>query len=301
MKSKIIILLLSILSLVSQAQTQAEKYTWWNAKHSWDGVTPWQEYIRLSPAFMGPNALPVPEVQEAKIQKSAFLEYADNFYYQSGDYTIDANIKFVYPIKELIQIEAWMVPFEYYNITDTMVRDERAIRYENPEGTASGDLYMGTHIKLPLGKSSPDVVLGFAFKTASGGKLGAARYTDTPGYYFDLSFGHTFKFEQKILKTIRIYAMGGFYAYQTYDHLHAQNDAILYGMGCNLNFKKTSFKNRLGGYYGYLNNGDKPLVFRSEFIYHKQQYDWFLRYQYGINDFPYQAMGLGLRWKLSRN
>lgn len=274
-----------------------EKFEWWNNKHNWDGVTPWHQYIGLSTSYMGPNALPVPQIQDASLAKVPEFNYSNNYFFQKGDHTVDAKIKFIYPF-ERVQLSAWIVPLEYFHITDTLIRDKRAIRYKNPEGTASGDLYMGTHVKIIDNAQWPDIVLGFVFRTASGSKLSMARYTDMPGYYFDLSVGHTFQLDHENLKKIRLYGMSGFYVYQTYDLLHNQNDAVLYGLGANLHFKKFSVSNQLGGYYGYLDIGDHPMIYRLKIKLKQQHFDWHLRYQYGINDYPYQSTGIGFTWKI---
>lgn len=301
--SKYLIIFIGFLLLPGglSAQHWTTKFTWWNQKHNWDGQTPWHEYITLSAGFMGPNSLPVPRQQEGNIHKHITLEHTNNYYFHPGDETVDLNLKFIYPILDKVQLEAWMVPVEYFHISDTLIRDERAIRYKNPEGTAVGDLYMGTHVKVLDQPDLPQIVLGFCFRTASGSDLSMARYTDTPGYYFDLSFGHSFKFKKQNLKEIRIYGMTGFYAYQTYDLLHNQNDAVMYGLGFNLKTSKWTLKNKLSGYYGYLDIGDQPAIYRMELIYRKKYMHWFVRYQNGLNDFPYQSIGIGSRWELKKN
>lgn len=280
------------------SQTHSGNFEWWNKKHNWDGHTPWQQYITLSSSFMGPNALPVPKIQEATILKSPSLEYSSTVHAHPGDHTIDSKLRFVYPLFNRIQLETWIVPVEYFEITDTTIRDERAIRYQNPSGTAFGDLYAGAHIKILDGENSPNLVMGFAVKTASGSKLSMARYSDTPGYYFDISLGQTWNYPDKKLKKIQAYGMAGFYVYQTFDVQHNQNDAFLYGAGINLDFQKYIIKNQLGGYFGYMEIGDDPMVYRFEFRFVLQHLDWFIRYQYGINDFPYHSTGIGINYRL---
>ncbi|HDR67963.1 MAG TPA: hypothetical protein ENN61_02805, partial [Bacteroidaceae bacterium] len=39
-------------------------YSWWNEKHNWDGVSNWTDYLIITPAYMGPNALPVPDLTD---------------------------------------------------------------------------------------------------------------------------------------------------------------------------------------------------------------------------------------------
>lgn len=293
MKIKLFIFLFLTSSLL-YSQNQSGNFEWWNKKHNWDGHTPWQRYITLSPSYMGPNALPIPNIQEATIRSTPSFEYSNTVHNHPGDFTIDTKLKFIYPLFNRIQLETWIVPLEYFTITDTNIRDERAIRYQEPSGTAFGDLYAGAHIKVIDKKNGPEVVLGFAVKTASGSKLSMARYSDTPGYYFDISLGQTWKYPDKKLKKIRAYAMSGFYVYQTFDVQHNQNDAFLYGAGVNLGFERFVIKNQLGGYFGYMEIDDDPLVYRFEIKLLRQHFEWFLRYQYGIDDFPYHSTGVGV-------
>ncbi len=53
---------------------QAQDYSWWNLKHNWDGYSSWSDYLVVSPAYLGPNALPVPEVRKGFLQKQGTLE-----------------------------------------------------------------------------------------------------------------------------------------------------------------------------------------------------------------------------------
>lgn len=303
MKNKsgiIIFIVFLMLPFIVAGQSWTKKFKWWNEKHNWDGHTPWQQYITLSSAYMGPNALPVPQIRNAKIRDHVTFEHANNYYYQPGDETADLNLKFIYPFHKDIQVEARMVPVEYFHISDTLIRDKRAIRHKNPEGTAVGDLTISTYMQILERENWPDIVFGFSFRTASGSDLSMARYTDTPGYHFDLSFGDSFKVKSSWIRKIRIYGMTGFYAYQTYGPFHNQNDAILYGLGFNTVLPNWTLKNRFGGYYGYLGNGDRPAIYRLEIALRKKYYQWFVRYQKGINDFPYQAFGTGIRWSLNK-
>ncbi|MFM8977724.1 MAG: hypothetical protein ACKOJE_06725, partial [Bacteroidota bacterium] len=50
----------ALLLLVQPAQAQLS-YAFWIRNVNWDGYTSWQNYIRRSPAYLGPNALALPE------------------------------------------------------------------------------------------------------------------------------------------------------------------------------------------------------------------------------------------------
>jgi hypothetical protein len=133
---------------------------------------------------------------------------------------------------------------------------------------------------------------------ASGTNLGDARFTDGPGYYFDLSAGRNIAVDNSIL---RFYAMAGFYAYQTFDVEHLQNDCILYGAGADLHFKNFLFSQSIAGYTGYLNIDDKPIVYRVSLRLKSKLVDWKAEYQWGIRDNDFQRVRLSLIMHIGAN
>ena len=244
-----ILMLLMLFNFKCEAQ---EDFTWWNEKHNWDGVTPWNQYMTISSAYMGPNALPVPEIKNGLVDSEASVNISYDYYKNTGDMTQDFYLKGTLPLfKNRISIELSAVPLEWYKM-DTITRDERAVRTKSGEGSAGGDIYLSTCVQIVKGRKIPDVLLRFALKTASGTHLRDARYTDSPGYYIDLSFGKSIFTDKKFIREIRFYADAGLYTYQTYDLQYLQNDCILYGAGVCLNSEKLSWTNCIGGYSGYL-------------------------------------------------
>ena len=193
-----------------------------------------------------------------------------------------------------------MVPLERYRL-DAITRDIRRARHLNAEGFAKGDIYVGTYIQLIENqKWFPNVLLTLNFKTASGSNLTDARHTDTPGYFFDLSFGKELNVNHQKTKRIMTYAMLGMYVWQLHGNRNQQNDALLYGFGLDLISPKFEIRNVLGGYYGYLGNGDRPMVYRlicSTRFPSKVNYD--LRIQSGLHDFGYTSFRLSARLNLS--
>jgi len=137
----------------------------------------------------------------------------------------------------------------------------------------------------------PDILLGVTLRTASGGGLGNARYTDAPGYYFDLSAGKTFFEDRKV--SLRPYVMLGFYVWQTNVEIWAQNDAFLYGVGVSLLNKKMEFSAKYGGYKGYIGNGDAPMVLRANAIFKLPKTHFKLSFQQGLQDYEYSTLSLG--------
>ena len=293
--SCISVLLIPIYSL-------SQDYSWWNEKHNWDGVTSWNKYIIISPAFMGPNALPVPEIHNGILSNKCNFKFALDGHFSKGDQTENIFTELYIPLaKDKVGLNINVVPIEHYAI-DTTTRDLRRIRDYDGEGLAGGDIYVSTLIQLIKDKEKwPDILLTINLKTASGTNLAAARYSDTPGYYFDLSFSKSIEFNESRIKSIRPFILGGFYSWQTYQDDNSQNDAALFGLGMDLNLDKILIKNTIGGYAGYVGNGDKPLVYR--FLLRSTLntiVNYEFRFQQGINDFDYSSFRFGLNFDLSK-
>ena len=242
---KYFVILFLAISQIGFAQEQ-DDYVWWNNRHNWDGQTSWSRYITMEPGAMGPNALPVPELRNGQLNAQFTLLVAPEVHFAPGDFTADLFMKINIPIKNLAALQIWWVPVEYFE-TDTIVRDFRKARTKSAQGFAVGDVYIGTLIPLIQNLDNfPDVLLGINLKTASGNRLQDARYTDTPGYFFDLSFGkQIYKHEDW---SIRLYGMGGFFVYQTNRDDYFQNDAFMWGGGTDINFKQWTLIARITGY-----------------------------------------------------
>ena len=284
----------TMISFYANAQID---YSWWNKIHNWDGVTSWQNYLTIAPAFLGPNALPVPDVSKALLDSIAQVEIGGDLHFNSGDKTQDVFLRGYFPFKDQkVAVGLEVIPIEYFQ-TDTIIRDNRASRGKSGKGKAGGDIYFTTFIQLLKNKVSlPDVALRAALRTASGTNLGEARYTDGPGYYFDLSAGKNVKLKSDA--SIRLYGMIGFYVYQTFDILHLQNDCLLYGGGIDLSVHHFVLSEELGGYNGYMEDGDKPLVFRSALMWNSKSVGCKLSYQHAIRDFPSDRIRLSIILKL---
>lgn len=289
--TRFIFVLLFIFSF-SGSYSQGDDYTWWNKKHNWDGVTNWMYYLIYSPAYFGPNALPVPEIRNARIDTMISLEGSADLHFSKGDNTQNLFLKFRYPFFDgRVAIEVFGVPVEHFEM-DTITRDERYVRDYYAKGYAAGDLYISTMIQLLRDhRSCPDILLGISLRTASGINLGNARYTDAPGYYFDLSAGKSYRLSPAF--KIRPYAMLGFYVWQTNREDLRQNDAFLYGIGLSAYSDRWEFNAKWGGYNGYIGNGDAPMVLRAHILYRINKVQLKLGFQQGLNDFEYTSFRLG--------
>lgn len=290
-KSAFLILLLAAGTKYCLAQD--DDYTWWNNKHNWDGHSPWTSYLTYSPAYFGPNALPVPEIRDAAIDKRMGLESRADLHFSTGDNTQNLFLKLHYPFWDgRVAVQVYGVPAEHF-IMDTLTRDERAGRDKDARGVVAGDVHFSTLIQLLRNKEHwPDLLLGFSFRAPSGGGLGNARYTDAPGYHFDISGGKSFALGEKL--QFRPYLMLGFYVWQTNLEINPQNDAFLYGAGLSLFGEGFECHARWGGYKGYLNNGDAPMVLRARASYSFSNTDLRLSFQQGLHDFEYSTVSLGV-------
>ncbi len=272
-----------------------QDYNWWNVKHNWDGITNWSKYIIISPALMGPNALPVPNSKDGSLSHKTTLEVSLDNHFSHGDFTNNLYTELYMPLfSDRVGLNISIVPIEYYKI-DTITRDLRRVRDVGGEGISGGDFYIGTFIQIVKNKERfPDVLLTINLKTASGDNLSSARFTDSPGYFLDLSFGKEINVNQSIIKSVRPYAIVGFYAWQTNRDDYFQNDALLFGIGFNLLFENLELKNYLGGYAGYIGNGDKPIVYRIALrSNHESILNYKIMFQYGIRDFMYASLRVG--------
>lgn len=295
---RVVLFIVLITGFFSTVEAQTE-YAWWNEKHQWDGHSSWIQYMTMSTSFMGPNALPVPETRIGSLSDELEIEQMVGAHFSKGDKTQDFYSRVYVPISQgKVALEAFVVPLEFFSM-DTTTRDVRAARSRSGEGRAGGDIYFATHVQILKDRESwPDISLELAFRTASGTRLSDARYTDGSGYYMDLSFGKSFALASEKDVELRVFAMGGFYSYQTYDELHLQNDAFLGGFGVSLHGRKISFTHSISGYRGYLNIGDRPMVYKSVLQWKNRKLDAKIWYQWGINDFPYQSLRLGLVYHL---
>ncbi len=282
------------ISLCTCSAIHAQDYSWWNQIHNWDGHTSWSSYMIVSPAFMGPNALPVPEVNKGILPKDRSFEVGLDGHFSPGDQTGNLFTELFFPLySDRVGISVSYVPVEFYR-TDTITRDLRRSREYDARGTSLGDVYIKTFIHLVREQDRiPDIMLTVNLKTASGTGFDAARHTDAPGYYFDVSAGKKLLTGDGALKYVRAYAMAGFYVYQTNLVNYMQNDAFLYGTGFDLNFGELQMEHQLGGYIGYLGNGDRPMVYRMNLTWNSGSgVDLKVRFQQGFFDFNYTSLRL---------
>ncbi len=292
MKQKIIFLLFSLLSLPALAE---KDYSWWNEIHGWvPGGPSWRLFLHISPGYLGPNGLPVPEVAKGILSEKKSIELGSGIHFQKGDNAQDLFGKFYYPFaNSRIAIEIYGVGIEHYAMSDS-VRDARVSRVKSGEGIAFGDLYFATLIQICRDRRFPNTLLRMACKTASGDPLEAVRYSDSPGYFFDLSFSKQYGAEGawKWLP----FASGGFYSWQTSQPEIWQNDAYMYAAGLECSKKNWTVTHSISGYSGYKDELDCPMVYT--FDVKKQMKKNVIRVQYlhGFRDWLYNSVKISYVW-----
>ncbi|MEG2336461.1 MAG: DNA topoisomerase, partial [Bacteroidales bacterium] len=295
----ILLLLTSVLGRTLAHSSTPKDFSWWDAKHGYDGSKSWTEYLKYAPGFFGPNALPVPMFYNGQIQKESTLSFATDLYCGHGDNTVDLYLNWYQTFWDhRIGVQLDMVPVEYYQTT-AEVRDLRASREWDAKGWAGGDLAFSFFFQVIRNRKAPDIVLSAGFKTATGNKSGAARYFDAPAYHIDINLGKSFHFKG-FIDALEFGGTLGFLCWQTYYPMHPQNDAFMYGLRLDLVHKNLRWENQFGGYVGYLHNGDSPMIIRTRFLWAQNQINYFIQYQHGIKDYPFEQIRIGVDWKFMK-
>jgi hypothetical protein len=275
---------------------QAEDWTWWNTKHNWDQISSWESYMQLSSKYMGPNGIPVPEITNGTLPKNSFFEGGVAGHLSDGDKTGNIVLNSIIKAGDKAALGLYFVPYEIYNMDTNTSRNIRSTRDYDGKGTAVGDVYISGYyqiLKAKPDKKGIDLLLTFGVRTASGNNVQAARYTDCPGYYFHLSAGRSIPFPGSFFHSIRHYIMTGGYMWQTYKSDYHQDDAFLWGVGLTLENKYITIDEQLGGYFGYIDNGDRPLVSRLSVTTNRDKlFNYKLLFQYGFIDAPYKSLVL---------
>jgi hypothetical protein len=286
---KLILILFYMLPLLSFSE---EDYNWWNEIHGWKpGMPGWRNWMHITPGYLGPNGLPVPEVKKGFIPAGSNLELGMSAHFMSGDPTQDIFAKYYRAFcDEKIAIEIYGVLVEHYDMS-VYIRDERVARDFDGKGFASGDLYFSTLIQLVKGRKFPDTMVRLGCKTTSGSQIEAARNTDSPGYFFDCSSSKEY-FMQNNKFSVRPFGSLGFYSWQTNDELNLQNDAYMYGIGVDLKWSKWNLSNSLSGYSGYKKERDKPVVYTFDVNRSLKKNSIRLQYLHGLRDWDYRTIKL---------
>jgi hypothetical protein len=263
-----------------------------------------QPKVNYAPAWFGPNANPVPAFNAALIPAKTELNVMSDFYFGYGDNTLNTRIEIEVPlISEFVSVKLWNTPFEYFNVTPAMAANRSMA---DRTGFATGDYYFQTRIKiLNQQKRKFDLVCNATMKTASGNQFENRRYFNTAGYYFDLELGKSFQ-KNSEKTNIRIAANLGFMSWIT--SVHTQDDALLYGIQFIFSGKKWESQTSFSGYWGWMHThpkygpefGDAPMIASTRLKLNLEKTSYFCQYQYGISDFPYHQIRLGVNFRIDK-
>jgi len=285
---KILLLFLVLSSLSSKGQ-----FNWWNTTHNWDGVTPWTSYLNFAHAYLGPNALPIPE----------FVDENRNYYRTSTQHSLRSDDAFHNWHNELFwkrgktRFQLIHQSVEYFQ-TSTEVRDLRASRGESGKGVLAGDFIINVSTQL-YHKEFSTYHLTAHTKTAAG-PLFDARFTDAPAYAYFLTgvhrrythFGihrqeHTLQWD------------AGFQVYQTFWTDYPQNDGFLGNIKWTTRDRNMEYSAGIRTFTGYFLDGDWPRIMDVRVAHATNQGKIEAYLTAGLHDYPFLFMGAGYTLFLS--
>jgi hypothetical protein len=275
-------------------------------------------WLQIAPGKMGPNALPVPEMDYARVGNKNEIEAGVQYHQMKGDTAVNSYISFYWAVvPEIVVVKIWGQPSETYRTTND-VRDERQIWY-NDEGwsTEPGDLLVSTYIQIIQDKKNlPDISINYTLKTTTGDNRNA-RYTNGSMNYFYLAAGKSVYPKWQVLDEIRFAALAGFYVWETNLNDMAQNEGPVYEAGIKLRKETINMYAEIGGYTGYgayshlnaiiesdtpIDEADDPLIYRAGIEKTGAKFDFKAEFQSGLNnDYPFNTLRVGITYKFSFN
>ncbi len=251
-----------------------------------------RQYQVYSPRYFGANAFPFPELMGGKLPPRWEVEVRGEYHTMPGDNTQDIFARVYIPIvggKAGVTVSG--VLQEWYK-TSEAVRDERnAVDVKSPI-PCFGDAIINCYYQVIQSEKWADIVVSANIKTASGGRLCDARYTDAASYWFDANIGRNLWQQVEQNASIRMDVLLGFYCWMTNLSDNRQDDAMCYGAGMSGTWESLFLKCDLIGFRGYQNNGDRPLLFRTKLEYEVKKNVLSFRYRHGLHDFLYDSYSL---------
>ncbi|HEY0433228.1 MAG TPA: hypothetical protein VGC95_05120 [Chitinophagaceae bacterium] len=280
-------------AIMMSMQAAAQSYAWWANNVHWDGVTPWERYLTYTPGFLGPNALPVPHMTNGSTDTVNSIGLSGDFYFSKGDHTQNTAVYANYCLeKNKVSFDLYWVPVEHFTMSYAIKTERRVFTQHYYDRYGKGDIHLNTNIQLI---NKPEKLLyvaariGYRFPSSD---IGAARFTDAPGYYFDFSLGKGLP-KHPSLKWM---VMVGGYFWQAEIRRHPQDDALLYGTGMEYNKDGVRLQAVIGGYVGYFYRlRDKPMIARVEFSKSCRRKRFFFQAQQGLHNYNYTSLVIGLR------
>lgn len=245
----------------------------------------------VAPAFFGPNAFPVPDMSDGRTYDKLRVELAADAYFGYDDSrTADLFARVYVPVfTRWANVCIWMPVYEWYK------------QYDG-KGGGAGDVYLTTDIqvlhnewfKSERAKYIPQMTVRLGMKTASGEQFDRRRHYDCPGYFFDAAIGQSFPVG---CLDLRLAGSAGFLCWQTADA--RQNDAVMYGLQAGLEHEYFSMQATWGGYVGWERYGDRPMSLKVRAAGHIQGFEPYVQYQWGIKDYPFHQLRVGLVYSIN--
>jgi hypothetical protein len=283
--------------LFIQCQMQCQTFDWWKNHVKWDGVTHWSKYIKFSPGYMGVNALPIPVMGNGNLDSINSIAVTTNFHFSKGDNSQNPKLYFNYNIvKNKVTLDVNWVPIEWFQMSH-QIKEERNVYWQDYYlKKATGDIIANVNFRV-LEKWSPNMHFAFnmGLRYATSDGVGAARMTNTPGYWFNFSAAKPF-LNNKNWKAI---ALLGFYVWQTNNDVPRlyQDDAMTTGFGLEYNKKNIRLQTCFVGYFGYVEGfKDDPIVYRFNIEKKIKNKTILFRFQQGLHDINYSSFETGLKW-----
>lgn len=286
-----------ILAPTAQAQSELDL---WAAKWQLPAGADWATLMRRAPAYMGPNALPIPQQLYPRVDSHWVIETTGDFHRAPGDYTQSAAIRLRLPLAAgRVAMDLNYRPIEWYQ-TSPEVRDLRRARDTSGTGISNGDVWITTIAQLLRAEHNRwgvDVSMNVAVKTTAGKNLENARFTNSPGYIFDWHIGKTIQRKGRFIEAWRIYGNAGLYVWQM--ETDAQNDAFLFGAATDLIHGPWQLTLGSAGYIGWTSDGDAPYAARTELRYQpRQQAFFFVGYQHHFQHLTTHQWRLGAAYRI---
>ena len=257
------------------------------------------ESTGIAPLYFGPNAFPVPEMLDGRVQNHLRVEIAgDGYFGFQGDKSADVFARVFIPLfTDRVNLTVWMPVMEWYELTPERIATCRVPDSLAHSGSGAGDAYFSTDIQILRDKKwAPDIALRAACKSASGGQYELARHYDCPGYFMDLSLGKSWLLGKNIGTELRVAGSAGFLCWQTDNG--RQNDAVMYGLQLLMKSEYVSLRTTWSGYLGWEDMGDKPMIIKGRLCGHAKQFEPYVEYQYGIKDYPFHQIRVGLAYNI---
>jgi hypothetical protein len=269
------------LSLKCTFSLSAQGHDWWAANTGWDGKSNFSKYIRLKPAWMGPNAFFIPTRLNGVVDTQYRLSSEMQVHVMKGETTINPFLTLNIPFGKRVSLEISGAPFEYFE-SSHQVKTDRKIFHENyDDHFAAGDVRFLFTGKI---KSNPDMAIYMGLQTASGTGIGAARNTDSPLYFFSYAI-------RSGTERLKWYASSGFTAWQTYDDIHRQNDGWIYNLGVEWRPNpKWLIVPEINGMVAYLKDGDRPIMASARINYLMKRWNIGLGIRKGFIDWPFTTV-----------